>query len=372
MKVLYIITKANEIGGAQIHLRDISLQLKKDGHDVNVLVGENGMLVDKLLSEGINVDVIPTLVRKISPVKDMQAFFKVRTKIKKIAPDIIGLHSSKAGIIGRLAAFGLKIPVVFTAHGWAFANGVSEKSKKVYILIEKFLSPLVSKIITVSAQDKLLAIKYNVASNEKQIVIHNGMPDIISSEEVKKDSECISIISIARFSHQKDHDTLIRALANIENINWKLNLVGKGPAMAQSKAKVKSLNLSSKVSFLGERDDIAALLHASDVFVLSTNWEGLPLSIIEAMRASLPVIATDVGGVSELVEDGVNGFLVDNKNVVQLKEALEKLLTNSQLRYELGQAARVKYLEDFTFDKMYSSTLNVYLGLLNNSSKGIK
>lgn len=360
MRVLYIITKANEIGGAQIHLRDLAIRLSSEGHFVDVIVGETGLLVEQLKMSGINVHILSNIVREISPFKDIRAVFQIRALIKKIAPDIIGLHSSKAGILGRIAAWGLNIPVVFTVHGWAFANGVKENRRKIYILIEKFLAPLVDKIITVSEQDKKLALKYGVASSDKQVVIHNGMPDLGLKAKIKNGDDTISIISVARFSDQKDHETLLEAMSKITSINWKLLLIGKGPNENLIRNKVKDLKLNSRVSFLGERDDVAKLLHESDVFVLSTNWEGLPLSIIEAMRSSLPVIATDVGGVSELIENGCSGYLVPHKDADELRRKIQYVLSNSELRLEVGQQARARYSEKFTFDKMYQSTIALY------------
>lgn len=360
MKVLYIITKANEIGGAQIHLRDLAVKLHSEGHVVDVIVGETGLLVEQLKRYGIKVHILSNIVREISLSKDIRAVFQIRALIKKIAPDIIGLHSSKAGILGRIAAWGLSIPIVFTVHGWAFANGVEESRRKIYIFIEKLLAPLVDKIITVSEQDKELALKYGVASNDKQVVIHNGMPDLALNTKTKNGDDTISIISVARFSDQKDHDTLLEAMSMITSVNWELLLIGKGPNENIIRNKVKVLKLDSRVSFLGERDDVDKLLHESDLFVLSTNWEGLPLSIIEAMRSALPVIATDVGGVSELIENGCSGYLVPHKNVDELRNIIQYVLANPESRIKVGQQARARYIEKFTFDKMYQSTIALY------------
>ncbi|MCD3912407.1 glycosyltransferase, partial [Escherichia coli] len=148
MKVLYIITKADEIGGAQIHIRDLSSRLKEDGHDVVVIVGEHGALVDELIKRGVAYHIVPSLVREINPIKDLRAVIEISKLISILDPDIISLHSSKAGIIGRLAALRKKKPVIFTAHGWAFANGVSKNRQKLYCIIEKIIEPLASKIIT--------------------------------------------------------------------------------------------------------------------------------------------------------------------------------------------------------------------------------
>ncbi|WP_286809318.1 MULTISPECIES: glycosyltransferase family 4 protein [unclassified Leclercia] len=369
MKVLYIITKADEIGGAQVHVRDLAKKLVAEGHDVHVIVGENGALVNQLKQNNIEVTIVDKLIRDISPLKDFQAVINIRQLIKKLAPDIIGLHSSKAGIIGRLSALGLGIPVVFTAHGWAFADGVGENKKKLYIFIERSLAPLVNKIITVSNQDKELALKYKVTSDYKQVVIHNGMPDLaeeidLTSKELRSK---IKIISVARFSEQKDHETLLIALSQVEYKNWILTLVGKGPKMEYIKSYACQLGIRDKIEFLGECNDVSNLLSNSDIFTLITNWEGLPLSIIEAMRASLPVVASDVGGVRELIDDNHTGFLIKHKDANQLTQIFEKLFSDSSLRQQMGHSGRVKYLANFTFDDMYYKTLSLYKGLIKRS-----
>ncbi|WP_161537544.1 glycosyltransferase family 4 protein, partial [Escherichia albertii] len=305
MKLLFIITKADEIGGAQIHIRDLTNQLLLDDHIVDVIVGENGALVSELKKKNVPVHIVPSLVRQINPVKDFMATFFIRRLIKKIRPDIISLHSSKAGIVGRFAAIGMNIPVLFTAHGWAFANGVGKKQQKLYCAIERFMTPFARKIITVSQQDKDLAVKYRVASSDKQVVIHNGMPDIDISSVQKSNagSTAVNLISVARFSEQKDHKTLFLALKGIDDLEWRIQLIGKGPLLVYYKELAAELGISDRVQFLGERHDVAHLLHQSDVFLLISNWEGFPRSILEAMRAGIPVIASDVGGSSESVTD---------------------------------------------------------------------
>ncbi|HDX7867527.1 TPA: glycosyltransferase, partial [Escherichia coli] len=218
--------------------------------------------------------------------------------------------------------------------------GISDKKRKLFIFIEKILSPFLDKIITVSEQDKKLALDLGVASSEKQVVIHNGMPDITIKRNDFSNSTKVRLISVARFSEQKDHETLFHALKLISTDNWTLTLVGKGPKLENIKKLASDLNIANNILFLGERDDVDNLLSESDVFCLITNWEGLPLSIIEAMRASLPVVATDVGGVSELVEHKKNGLLHSPKNIQELANILDTIINDSDLRYKLGNAGR--------------------------------
>ncbi|MCD2528845.1 glycosyltransferase family 4 protein [Providencia huaxiensis] len=360
MNIVYIITKADEIGGAQIHVRDLSIAMSQLGHTVTVIVGEYGALTEQLGESNINYIVESKLTRNISPLKDLLCVIKLRSILKKLDPDVVTLHSSKAGIIGRAALIGSKIPCIFTAHGWAFADGISQKHQRVYILIEKLFSKFCSKIITVSHQDKNLAIKYNVAPSNKQVIIHNGIPDnTVNFPKNNNSSNIVNIICVARFSAQKDHVTLLKALSHIKQLNWKLNLVGKGPLEQDVKKLANGLGLDEKISFLGERRDVNYLLSSSDIFILPSNWEGLPISIIEAMSFSLPIIASNVGGVSEMVSSS-NGFLIPRGNIEAMSKAITTLLENKEDRINMGRSSRKIYCDSFNFQTMLDKTHNLY------------
>lgn len=366
MKILYVITKADEIGGAQTHVRDLASKFQDDGNEVIVIVGENGIFTEQLKEKKIKFIIVDKLQRNISPLKDILCALKLRKIIKKISPDIVTLHSSKAGILGRLALIFTSIPVIFTAHGWAFTDGISWKKKYFYILIEKIFTYLTDHIIVVSNNDKELAIKYKVVPASKQIVIHNGIPDILDSsllEEKQKESKNISpisLISIARFSKQKDHKTLLYALKEISDKNWHLKLVGKGPLLEEVKLLSKELNINDKIEFCGERDDIEFLLSKSDIFILSTNWEGLPISIIEAMRASLPIVATNVGGIKELIIDNENGYLIERNSSHQLSNKIASLIISKEKRLSFGKKSREIFLKEFHIYQMYKKTKYLY------------
>ncbi|WP_269724112.1 glycosyltransferase family 4 protein [Yersinia enterocolitica] len=249
------------------------------------------------------------------------------------------------------------IPVVFTVHGWSFADGVSDKKKKLYIWIERAVSIFADKIITVSEQDKKLALRYRVTSDSKQVVIHNGIPDKTIETSNIKDNKCLRLISVARFCEQKDHETLLTALYPLRNEQWHLSLVGKGPDLDKIRELAVKLELDRKIDFLGERSDVENLIASSDIFLLISNWEGFPISILEAMRASLPVIASDVGGVNEAVKDGVTGYLVKKADTRNLTECIKILLNDEELRLNMGQNGESSFNSHFTFDLMYKKTL---------------
>ena len=365
MKMLLVITKADEIGGAQTHVLDVSKQLKELGHDVIVLVGEEGLFVDLLVKNNIDVIIENTLVRPIKPITDLKFILKLRRLIKSSKPDIVHLHSSKAGLLGRFSTFGGGCSCILTAHGWSFAEGIPSKNRFIYSWIERLSSPLLDHIITVSLHDKNLAIAKKVAPESKLTVIHNGVRYLEKKpiESIKKQK--IKLIMVARFSAQKDHETLFKALANLTQLNWELDLVGKGNSLDFYKNYALKLSILDRVNFLGERDDVNELLSAADIFCLISNWEGFPISIIEAMQIGLPIIASNVGGVSEAVVHGQNGYLIERNNAEQLEKYLLELISNTSQRKSFSSQAKMSYYNNFTLDKMIDKTLIVYDKALN-------
>ena len=362
MKITYIITKADEIGGAQVHVRDLAVMAKSNGNEVEVICGEKGLLTEQLTLENIKVHIEPLLIRSIAPIKDLKAFVAIRRKLLASQPDVVTLHSSKAGVIGRFAACSAGIPCIFTAHGWAFAEGQPLHRKLVYIVIEKLMAPFAKKIVTVSTQDKELSLKYRVASDEKQVVIHNGVRKSprCKSENDSAQAGPVKIIMVARFAEQKDQASLLRALATLKQLNWHLDLIGKGETEPTIKSLASDLGLTDKVTFWGEQQDIECRLLSSDIFTLITNWEGYPLSILEAMRSGLPIIASDVGGIREAIENRKNGFLIPHGDQNALCSALKLLILNQETRKAIGLSNRKDFEHRHTLELMYQKTFSVY------------
>lgn len=366
MRIAYVITQSDSIGGASIHVRDLAQYFNEQGNHVCVLVGGNGTFITHLEERGIPYISIPNMVRPISPVKDILAYREIRKTLLGLKPDIVTTHSSKAGVLGRLAARSLGIPVIFTAHGWAFTEGVSNCQRFVYKHIERFMTRFSDKIITVSEYDKQLALREKVAPEEKLVTIHNGMPDISPELYADPGKEPPRIIMVARFDPQKDHATLLRALSGLKDLTWDLELVGDGPLLEETQKLASVLGIANRVIFTGATNDVPERLSKAQIFVLSTNWEGLPLTIIEAMRAGLPVITSNVGGCSEAVKDNVNGFLVPSNSVEKLKEKLVLLIEEPDYRIKMGKSGREKYEREFIFGRMASSTFHFYSKATNS------
>ncbi len=364
VNIVIIITKG-DIGGAQIHVKDIAVALQNLGNKVTVVVGEEAEFTEMLSSLNIPYRVLNYLARQINPVKDFKAFKEIRELLREIQPDLVNLHSSKAGILGRIAVYLDNIPSTFTVHGWAFTDGVSVRKQKIYKTIEKIGALFPTHLIAVSKFDRKIGIAQNVCNAKKITAIQNGMPDIDHELMANPSNEPPKLIMVARFAQQKDHKTLIEALAELSDLPWELNLIGgDGGLLADAKAAIKDFNLGEKVHILGYRNDIDKLMADSQIFVLSSNWEGFPLTIIEAMRAKLPVIASNVGGVNEAVINGETGYVTNSKD--ELITALETLITDPLKRQQMGDQARDNYEKYFTIDTQLENTFQLYNGLLGN------
>ena len=365
MNILFVITRADAIGGAQVHVKDLAIALQRDGHKVLVLTGERGIYNQDLEQAGIESVACEHLQKQISPFADGKSLRYILHIMDLFKPDLIAAHSSKTGILGRLASKITKIPCIFTAHGWSLTTGIPEPNRTIYRVLEKLTAPLADKIICVSEYDRQIGLKAKM-SEDKLLTIHNGMKDI--APELKANpvrAEPIKVAMVARFDRQKDHKTLVEAFLDL---NAELILIGDGPSLSPIRQRVEQLGMSDRVSFLGFRQDIAEILATVQIYTLISNWEGLPCTIIEAMRAGLPVVASDVGGVKEIVLDGQTGYVVPRGDVATLRQKLGYLIDNEQARISMGIMGRQKYESQLTFEHMYDKTLSTYKSVIAQSS----
>ncbi|MFJ7668338.1 glycosyltransferase family 4 protein [Lysinibacillus sp. NPDC097195] len=362
----------DKVGGAQKHVEALAIKLKQDAHEVTIVTGAYDASLWRLQEEQITVISIPAMQRAIHLTKDIQALWQLRVAFKKIQPDVIAAHSSKAGAIGRIIGRLLRIPTIFTAHSWSFTEGVPQNKQRMYRQLEKTVQPLTTKIITVSDYDRKLALTKGIAPAHKMLTIHNGIEQIEGANVPKREhNEHPHIVMVARFEVPKRQDLLLQALLELTDIPWHLRLIGDGSLRPQAEQFVKEKGLLERVSFLGNQLDISPLLAKSQIFVLLSDWEGLPISIIEAMRAGLPIIATNVGGVNELVTDYNNGFLIPRNDHSLLTTRLRQLLTDPTLCEKMGDASERRFLRNFTFSPMYQKTVSIYeQAILKFAKKG--
>lgn len=369
MKITYLITKS-EIGGAQTHLLSLLKEAVKRGHDVSLISSPGGWLEDQCVD--LNIKFIPNKFFKNSynPFNLIKSVFLVRKILKKEKPDIIHCHSGGGGFYGRLAAFGLPIKKVFTAHGWSFRPGVPFFQKCISFVAEFLMKPLTDKVICVSSYDQKIGLKYGILNKEKSVVVHNGVdvPEAFSKEEKEK----INIIFVGRLSKPKRQDIFLDSISILtKDLKEKItvNIFGSGENEELLRQKSSRFGLQSLVKFntsLSHESMLGEYKNA-DILVLVSDYEAFPMVIIEAMSYGVPVVASSVGGIPEVVNNS-NGILLQENTKERLKDALVSLIENKAERLSMNENARKTVLDNFTLDKMLSKTFAVYGELMSKDN----
>ena len=366
MKILYNVTGA-VFGGAVAHVLGLMRADISVGHLVGLVAAPEPRLMSEAKDIGAQVFPNPYFVHGVQLHNDIRALWPVFQAVRRFNPDVVSAHSTKAGYVARLVCAILRKPVVFTAHGWAFCDGRSSVwQRHLLALAERLAAWTTAAIICVSAYDRELALKFKVAPPEKLVLIHNGVDPapLLSAkgEHVRREFglwDVPVLTMVGRLAPQKDPLALLEA-CKLLKADFRLMIVGDGELRDRAENFVAQNNLRGKVTFTSERHDIPEILAASDILVLASRWEGLPLVIIEAEIAGLPVVASGVGGVPELIEDGVTGFIVPPRNPRALACVLQRLIDDAHLRRRVGSAARKKALHEFTFDHMLTKTRQLY------------
>jgi glycosyltransferase involved in cell wall biosynthesis len=366
--VCHIITRADSIGGAQVHVLEMSQTLQRAGIDVHVLSGLAGVFSEELSRCGVPHQELRHLAHAIGPFNDIPAYREIVATLEELRPDLAMLHSSKAGWLGRLACRRLGIPVVFTAHGWAFTEGKNPLRRQFYKFAEKLAGHWADRIITVSEYDRQLALRSGISDATTMVTVRNGVRDIATPvADVARQPP--RIIVVARMDVPKEHALLLEAMAPLASETWELELIGDGPHRSDLEEQTRRLGLNERVRFLGARSDVAERLSQGQLFILPSRWEGLPRSILEAMRAGLPVIASDVGGIPECVEHGVTGYRVPRGSAEKMTQHVRMLILDPSSRARMGAAGRRAYEREFTLARMFRETMTVVCGVLEKRGK---
>lgn len=345
MHILYIVTRGDVIGGASMHVLELASDMQRRGHQVTILLGPGEVVAQQAAQRRLTVFIEPLLLRNISPISDLRCLLRLRKTIAHLKPDLLHLHSAKAGLLGRLVAKMLAVPVVYSVHGWAFSVSRGWQAR-CFALLERWLLPWTDLLVLVCQRDLALAEQLAGKHQVRLALVHNGIDD--NELQAAPGAQApVRLCCVARFEAPKDPFTLLSAVARLAPGSWQLTMVGSGPLLAQCQAQAQALGLT-QVQFTGERYDVEQLLQQADLFVLSSLSESLPVSVLEAMRASLPVVASNVGGMAELVEEGVSGYLVPAGDIAALAERLQRFIANPALCQQMGQAARQRFCQKFT------------------------
>lgn len=360
MKIAHILTRGDVLGGAQSHVRELSLELRRLGHEVTVITGAPGIFTDQLRQAEIPWLQVRSLVRPLRPHRDLAAFIQLWSVLRQLKPDLVCAHTAKAGSLGRAVARLHNIPSVFTPHGWSMFDRTSLQWNPLFCWAERVAGRLGTRVINVCEFEREFARQWRVCPANALEVVHNGIAEIPMTRVQPIDTQPPLIVMVARFASQKDHATLLQALSGLLCMEWSLLLVGEGELEPKIRAQVAELGLGNRVRILPPETNVTHLLMEAQIYVLSTHFEALPISILEAMRAGLPVVATDVGGISESVHEGETGLLTRHADVGDLRNALARLIADPALRLALGNAGRRLWSAQFTSSTMAARTVEVY------------
>lgn len=357
MKILYGITKSN-MGGAQRYVFDLAIEASRQGHDVTVLCGGQDALAKKLEKEKIKLIVLKSLERDISSIRDMKSFLEIIKVLKEENPDVFHINSSKMGGLGTFAArlVGIR-KIIFTAHGWAF-NELRPIWQKVLIKFFTWVT-ILSAHKTICVSEKTMRdISHWTFAKNKLVVIHNGLKDF---DLVPREDESFTVGTIAELHKIKGLDILLTAWSKfIKNRDAKLVIAGEGEERQNLENMARKLGIYDSVKFLGFVDNAREQLSNFDIFVMPSRSEGMPYGLLEAGLAGLPVIATAVGGIPEIIESGINGILVPPENSEVIFSSLVLLAEDEELRKRLGTNLQHSIQENFSFEKMVEKTFAIY------------
>ena len=375
IKVAVIITKL-ELGGAQKVAISICEKLDKTKFETVLICGCGGIL-DEETKNKVRVIFVKNLIREINPIKDLKALYSIYKILKQEKPAIVHTHSSKAGIIGRLAArlCGIK-NIVHTIHGFSFNDTQSFFKKNLFIFLEKAGAKISKYLIPVSVENTTKGLKNNIGKKEQYhyirlgVDINNfknfrGVPSL--KKELNITEQDVLVTTIGPFKPQKNLPDFIKTAKNIseKHKNFKFVIVGDGTLRPDFEKLIKEYNISNNIFLIGWRRDISNILNSSDIFVMTSLWEGLPISTIEAMCCGLSPIVNDVDGQREIVKDTINGFLIKPYDTDTMVEKILLLAEDKTLRLNMGKTAKETIDETFSTDYMIKQHEQLYLSFQN-------
>ena len=376
MKILFIITKS-EMGGAQRFLYELVTHLSPEKYEITVAAGGHGELFEKLYKKDIKTVTIRNF-SNIPGIKNFLALWEIFHLIKRFNPDVLYLLSSEAGFTGSFAGnfyrlvFWRKNPkIIYRIGGWAFKEPENIIIKKIYLWAEKISAPFKDIMITNSEFDRHLAIKNKIVESDKIVTIYNGLnlhelkflpkKEALNflKEKIFHNSKFIihnsvTICTIANLYKNKGLDFLILATARIKKPqpNWRLVIIGEGPERQKLENLIKKHKLENYVILAGRISDAYQYLKAFDLFVLPSIKEGQPWVILEAMAAGVPIVATNIAGIPEMIENEKSGLLVEPADFDALAMAIEKIFIHPSLEQTMTQNALTTIKEKFDIVEM--------------------
>jgi O-antigen/teichoic acid export membrane protein/glycosyltransferase involved in cell wall biosynthesis len=374
--VIHLSSSANTL------LRERVLGLRRAGVDNRILCAE-GPYVDALREAGIPVETVP-LPRGLNPLQLSASLARIALYLRRNHVDVVHTHCSVPGVVGRVAARLAGVPVVVhTVHGFYFEERLSRVARALAIAAEWICGRITNVLLTQNRSDLASAERYGIGPRDARGRIGNGIDLARFQGEAPRGADTgaaavaalahpPTITCVARLEPVKNHGMLFEAVAQLlpRHPDLVVNLVGDGPLRADAEWRCRALGIDGAVRFLGYRDDVPALLEETDVAVLTSEKEGIPRAVLEAMAAAVPVVATDVPGTREALKDGVTGIAVPYGDARALAEAVDRLLCDPELRARMGAAGRQVARTEFDERPITQRLLTVYSSALRKHARG--
>ena len=372
VKVMQIIARMN-VGGPAVIVAELMRGLDKSHFEQILVTGycdENEADYLDTVAKDIKATRTAGLGRSVSLVADLKAFFGLVSLIRKFKPDVIHTHTAKAGVLGRLASLlaGRGAVRVHTFHGHLLHGYFSSSLTKLVILIEKFFAARTSVLIAIGSKvkDDLLAV--GIGRSDKYRVFFPGLPAPKTGSKVEAQSalgissEVLYCTFVGRLTQIKRPDRLLDVAAECKRRGIELRFLVAGEGELFESSKQRAMKEQLNMTFLGWRSDIDQIFAASDIAILTSDNEGIPLTLIQAAQAGLPIVATNVGSISDIVINESTGYLTET-NAAEMADAIEKLVRDPQLRQMMGAAGKARAERYFSLDRMIKDHSDLYQSL---------
>lgn len=371
MRKKKIVQILHSVGGVDVYIRLLldNIDTTKFSNIVIHGLDDTDKDYSNKLSGNIKDYRVP-IHRQIHLLKDLKVLVKIISLLKEESPDIIHVHSAKAGFIGKLAGFITGIPVLYTPHAYSYLSAESKLKSKVYLMLESLLKYGNNKVLACSKSEQQRAIN-DVGYKEKDTLLFNNSINQINKIEtlsIDKTWPDSYICSVGRPCFQKNIELMLDVLAEVKNTIKDVHLVLMGvgfhsPNLNNVKKKIAQLDLEAHITLLKwtSRNDIFNIINASQFYISTARYEGLPYSVIESLALGKAIVATDVDGNRDLVKNNYNGYLVLNEDKIAFSKAIIKLLNNKGTNIKFSENALELFNENFDLTKNIGKLEEIYL-----------
>jgi len=384
VKVLRVIARLN-VGGPALHVAYLTAGLAERGYDTTLVAGTVGRGEESMASvaerRGVKIERLDELHREIAPLRDGRAILRLARIMRHERPTILHTHTAKAGAVGRIAALlaGRARPpiIVHTFHGHVLRGYFGPLTTFTFRILERLLARVSTVLVAVSPEVRDDLVRLRVAPASKFVVIRLGieLDERIAGDEASRHEtrrlvglgpEAFVVGWVGRMTAVKRTDDVVRTLRKLVDlgVDAHLLLVGDGPDRAGLERRAHELGVIRRCLFVGYQEQVGGFYEAIDALLLPSVNEGTPVSVIEALAARRPAVATRVGGIPDVVRDGVDGFLVDAGDADALAARLAELAADPELRERMGAAGYANVTQRYAVERLVDDVDDLYRSLL--------